>query len=361
MKRACAAAALMCPLCLPAQTLSLRGQLDAAASLVHLPAGTSRMLSSDVGGASFLALEARETLQAGWTALAVLDGGLQVDTGLGRVNNDVGSPTFGSSAFSFNRRAVVGLRMPAGDLLLGRDYHALLYACFATDPFGMRFWGNLAGFTQLQSGRFNNGLYFSSTPVRGWRMRASLGLGDDAPGAAARGAGRSLALDYGQAGLSLNLAVLREHTGAGHAFALPDNDAAINTRLLGVALDREGWHAALGASWLQGQGRASGHRRRAQWLGGAAPLAPDLKLHALLARTDSHPGRAWTVSMALEKSLSSRTALYANCARVFNDALSNVALAAAIPQVGAAGPNAAAGALRGYDPAACSLGGRHSF
>lgn len=348
-----------------AATLSgvvLRGQLDGAVSLVRGADGrTTRQLVSDVGSASFIVIEARERMTAGASARVVLDAGLQVDTGRGRANNDPGTPALGQTSFGFNRRAVVGLDGDWGEVLLGRDYHPMMWATFAADPAGVRFWGNLIGVTQLQSARFNNGVFITSPPFSGWRVRAAAGLGNEAPSGAARGDGRSLGLSWRRGDWAVDAAWLAEATGTGPAFALPAADSRIVSRLVSMTWTTGASRLALGGSRLHGSGATQGYRRDALWLGGHFTLRPRWRLHGLVALTDSHPGRATTFGLALEQSLSLRSAVYLSCGAVRNDVDSNVPLTAAVPQIGATGPAAAGDLLRGRSLAACSLGMRHAF
>lgn len=347
----------------PAGSLMLKGQLDAAVTALRGPDGHwTRQLVSDVGGASFLALQVREPLAGGWQALAVLDAGLQTDTGRGRANNDPGTTDFGQPNFSFGRRAVVGLASTGTELLLGRDYHPVTWAGFALDPLGLRFWGNLAGATSIQSGRFNNGIFLSQGLGGGWQLRAAYGAGSEAAAGQPRGDGRSLSLGWRREAWTAELAWLREATGAGPAFALPSVSSHVSTHVVGLAWNPGAYRLAAGFSQVQGGGDSRDYRRQAAWVGGQVALpVPGLSLYGSATQTRSHPGRALTLATALEQRLSPRSAIYLSCARVGNDRWSNVALAAAIPQVGATGPAAVGGLWRGVTLQACSLGMRQAF
>lgn len=117
-------------------------------------AGTVTKVSSGVANGSRLGVKATEALGHGWSALFLLESGLQLDTG-----------AVGQGGVLFGRQSYVGLRGPLGTVTVGRQYTPHFDTIVLADPFASGQVGdakNLMPGTGDTSTRMTNAVKYTS-------------------------------------------------------------------------------------------------------------------------------------------------------------------------------------------------------
>ncbi|MDB5742021.1 MAG: porin [Polaromonas sp.] len=308
---------------------------------------TSRSgLGSGGNSTSKFALRGTENLGGGLSALFWLESGFLIDSGSGQAtsaNNQPGGTT-AVSGVTFNRRAIVGLAGPWGEVHLGRDW-APMYDAYTGryDPFGVGVGIALnysAGITSQNGAvRVSNAVGYTTPKVLGG-LSANLQhwAGENPSGTATGrdGTGHGMRLNYDSAAVSAAAHWGRTDYAAGDAvyralaasynFGPAKASAIVNHDSQGV-LASKGW---LVGGWMPlgaGEVKASYSRHRSDAAG--EPTAKKLALGYV-------------------HNLSKRTALYTTLAHVRNSGGARQALNGATT-----GPNQSS---RGFD-----LGIRHNF
>ena len=131
------------------------------------PAGSSPVIGSGLASGSRLGFKGTEDLGNGLSAVFVLEGGYNIDTG----KAGQGGPRFGRQAF-------VGLRGAFGGVTVGRQYSPYYRAIRdVADPFE----DGLAGqATNLMSGnhRMDNTVAYTTPELAGWSAELAYGAGE---------------------------------------------------------------------------------------------------------------------------------------------------------------------------------------
>lgn len=187
------AAALACALCAAGaqaqSAVTLYGRLDMNIGYQTRIFQNGRVTDQsatvlDSGGfnGSRWGLRVQEDLGDGLKAVAVLESGVQADTGVS-----------GQGGRLFGRQAYVGLESASlGRVTLGRQYTPWFDTLSASDPFGNNLVGN-AGNLEFANSRVDNAVLVRSPTLAGFTVHAMVAAGEGATGA---GRQDHLALHY---------------------------------------------------------------------------------------------------------------------------------------------------------------------
>jgi len=150
-------------------------------------AGAMTRVSSGVSNGSRLGFKGTEALGGGWSALFMLESGLQLDSG-----------ATGQGGVLFGRQSYLGLRGPLGGVTVGRQYTPHFDTLVLADPFSSGLTGdakNLMPSSGDASTRMTNAVKYTSPNYAGAYGELAYAPGGSAAGG---GAGRQLggALDY---------------------------------------------------------------------------------------------------------------------------------------------------------------------
>lgn len=200
--RALAIAALA--LCCAAGTASAQGSVTMFGLidtyLDRSSAGSNSATRLQSGGiqGSRLGFRGSEDLGGGNKAIFLLESGINVDDG-----------SLGQGGLLFGRQAWVGLSTQAGDVTLGRQYSPYFFTLVTYGLGGGMAWGNASVyFTDQSPLRVNNSISYTSPLMRGLRVRALWGAGENTtlPGGSTVGNMHSASVQYDQGRFSANLA-----------------------------------------------------------------------------------------------------------------------------------------------------------
>ena len=289
------------------------------------PAGSSPAIGSGLASGSRLGFKGTEDLGNGLSAVFVLEGGYNIDTGKA-----------GQGGLRFGRQAFVGLRGTFGGVTVGRQYSPYYRAIRdVADPFE----DGLAGqATNVMAGnhRMDNAVVYSTPAFAGWSAEVAYGAGEVPHMAGAQDIGKDMGKDmgkdrkrvfsgvvsYAQGPLVVMLghhhredALTPDHTrntilaarytqGAVMAHA-----ALVASRDLAGARSRD---ALLGLTWKHGPHRVllsavqrddrSALRRDARQYGAGYlyGLSPRTDLYAAYGHIDNRNGAAFTVGNATD-------------------------------------------------------------
>lgn len=331
-------------------TVALAGVVDLALERgVYDRAVTATRVQSGILAASRFSIRVAEDLGAGNTAFVVLETGLGPDTGAA-----------GASGTLWNRGSVVGLRGPAGQVALGRQYAPMFWVALRSDASTVAFpaAGVLLNLEQaVVTGRsgiggfFNNTIHYRTPDWRGWNGEVSYSLGSELTGARRHdGENRGVNLQHAQGawwiGAAWNRATVRD--------AADVAERVQRTRMLGVKYAVADW--ALGANAMQSSnmlgGPSGGNARAAQVTGRVAAGPGDVNAGVgWLAEAGGK--RAWALHAGYVWPLSRRTQLYGYGIKLHNNALGNRGLANLYGDYRLV--------QAGYGPHALALGIRHVF
>lgn len=184
----------------PQSSIVIYGVADASVEYQKASAGSSgpatstKNVVSGTFGASRLGFRGSEDLGGGLKAFFQLEHGFNIDDG-----NVTGAAFWG-------RKSIVGLSGSWGELSLGRDYTPGFWVQFYTDVNAFAMYGNsgtMSAFALTGMLRANNGIYYASPEINGFRGRLIYSLGDESA-AAPKDAGRIVGLsgEYRSATLS---------------------------------------------------------------------------------------------------------------------------------------------------------------
>ena len=327
-------------------SVSLSGTADAM-----LTRGTGSLtsrsgLGSGGNSTSKLIFRGTEDLGGGLSAMFWLESGFLIDSGSGQATNTNNQPSGNGTAggLSFNRRAIVGLVAPWGEVHLGREWSPMYDAYTGRyDPFAVSVGIGInysASITQANGAvRVSNAAGYTTPKVLGGlSANVQKWLGENPGGAATSqdGSGQGMRLNYDSGPVSAVVHWGRTDYAAGDAVyraaAAAYNFGPVKASAI-VNSDRQGAVEAKGALiglWLPvGAGEFKGSYSRHRSNAAGEPTAKKLALGYV-------------------HNLSKRTALYTTLARVTNSGGSRQALNGATT-----GANQSSS---GFD-----LGIRHSF
>jgi predicted porin len=341
--------------------VTISGAMDVSVEAVSTgdPGGKARQVSSGTVTASRIAFSGREDLGGGLAAFFRLDMGFQADTG---------AQLPGANA-NFGRTSIVGIEGRRwGQVALGRTGTPLIPMLNQTDFGGIGYYGNNGSISQNLIGRASNGIYYTSPAMGGLTVRAVASLGLE-NAAQPKDQGRLLGAGaYYRAG-KLNLAAAyqtsRERTATGTNLAVDDQtEAGFGGRYdFGWATINAGWYRIHQVTPAASRDRAiPSNNTTSYWVGAVVPVGPQGKLGLQVGQTKGDlkaaglpepKGTTWATYYAY--SLSKRSTLYVNYARVDNNAGSKLSL---IP---AAYNARLRPSVNGSDPSALAAGIVHLF
>jgi predicted porin len=352
-----AAAALACAFLAPCafaqSSVQIYGIMDAGVMASDTgAAGPSKKteLATGNGAGTRLGFRGTEDLGAGLKALFELEMGIANDTGELIGFGEPGGVFFG-------RKSFVGLAGGFGELHLGRDYTPAWQTIFRTDRF--RF--GLPGTTSTASGvvftRANNGIFYASPVISGFRARLAYSFGAESVAVHDRGRLAGGTLEYRNGPLFVSAAMQRrgdlEPGSTTETASMTENGIGAD-----YELGRYGFSAGYGHANPVTATAGAVDESRAVWLGASMKVGTAGKLQAQVTRTrlevvGRSSGRALTAGVAYIHSLSKRTSLYAGFGTVRNDENARMPLNTGTVRVG--------GTEFGADPRAVLVGMRHDF
>lgn len=171
--------------------VTVYGLLDAGVSLESgNSAGSVTKVGSGIAGGSRWGFKGTEDLGGGTRALFLIEGGMQVDTGVS-----------GQGGLTYGRQAFVGIaNNQAGTLTMGRQYAPHYLATVFADPFSS---GTSADEKNLinavsDGGRMSNSIKYASPQWRGFSGEVAYSAGETSgDNTAGRAAGFAIAYDAG--------------------------------------------------------------------------------------------------------------------------------------------------------------------
>jgi predicted porin len=308
-------------------SVTLYGVVDVAASYYKGEGSGGRMkITSGGSQQSRLGFRGTEDLGGGMYAGFELEGGLNPDTGSGQATNtnNQASGAGTASGITFNRKSVVTLAGPWGEVRLGRDYTPSFWVLFAYDPFrtGVGF-GSAAtqGASPITQLRVSNSVSYLTRKCytyecTGFYGQVTYALGENAPGPT-KSDGNTLGLRVGYGGGNWDIAAGRTQT----------KDAAAGNfeqTMLGGSWDWGGGRLLL----LTGRHRTGvasavlggGTRASFAQVGAFINVGSDYVPIALtrVTRNDAQHGGADKFAVGYVHSLSKRTAVYGTLAFIKN-------------------------------------------
>lgn len=332
--------------------VQIYGILDAGVMVSDTGApgeGRKRELATGNQAGTRLGFRGTEDLGGGLKAAFNLEMGIFNDTGTFVGFGEPGNLTFG-------RKSVVGLQGGFGEVFLGRDYTPAWWTIFRTDRFRFGLPGTTATASGVLVTRANNGIFYATPVVGGFRARLAYAFG--AESATTRELGRLTggALEYKSGRLFLAAAAQTRHD-------LVPGSTTRTTRLKehGAGLEYDfGRHALSTGYWRADPVTATGgatDSSRAVWLGASMKVgAGEVKAQVTRTAVDTFGrghGRAITAGIAYVHSLSRRTSLYTGVGTVRNDVNARLPLNTGTVRVG--------GKVFDADPRAVLAGIRHDF
>jgi predicted porin len=356
------AAAVLLTTALGAQAqVTVSGAMDISIEAVNTgdPNGKMNQLGSGTVTSSRIVFAGREDLGGGLAAFFRLDMGIQAD---------IGAMLPGANA-NFGRTSIVGIESRKwGQLSLGRTGTPLIPMLNQTDFGGIGYYGNNGSISQNLIGRASNGLFYTSPVMGGLTVRAVVSTGLENT-TAPFNQGDLLGLGaYYRAG-KLNLAAAyqtsKERTATGTNTSVDNQtEAGLGGRYdFGWVTLNAGWYRIHQVTPVASRDRAiPSDNTTSYWLGAVFPVGPKGKLGLQVGQTNGDlkaaglpEPKGTTMAAYYNYSLSKRTSLYANYARVDNNAGSKLSL---IPAAYSARLRPA---VNGSDPSALAAGIVHLF
>lgn len=341
--------------------VTISGAMDMSVEAVNTgdPNGKRKQLGAGTVTSSRIVFAGREDLGGGLGAFFRLDMGIRSDTG---------EMLPGANA-NFGRTSIVGIESRTwGQVALGRTGTPLTPMLNQTDFGGIGYYGSNGSISQNLIGRASNGVFYTSPNLSGLTIRAvvSAGLENAAP---PLDQGRLLGLGaYYRVG-KLNLAAAyqtsKERTSTGTNLAVDNQtEAGFGGRYdFGWVMVNAGWYKIHQVTPVASRDRAiPSDNTTSYWLGAVFPVGPLGKLGLQVGQTQGDfkaaglpEPKGTTLAAYYNYSLSKRTSLYVNYARVDNNAASKLSL---IP---AAYYARLRPAVNGSDPSALAAGIVHLF
>jgi len=339
--------------------LTISGAMDLSVEAINDGTAKRMQMGSGTVTSSRIVFAGREDLGDGLGAFFRLDMGVRADSG----------EMLPGQNSTFGRTSIVGLDDRRwGQLALGRTGTPLTPMLNQTDFGRIGYWGNNSSISQNLVARRSNGMFYASPSLGGLTVRAVYAFGE-ATTPAPKDAGNfgGLGLYYAKGPLSLagGYQVSRERTATG-----TDQNVANQTEQGYGGKYDFGW-VAVNAGWYKihqvtpqalRDPAIPSNNTSSYWLGAVFPVGKSGTLGLQAGQTwgdfkaaglPEPKGTTWAAYYAYSRS--KRTSLYANYARVDNNAGSRLSLISAayyariIPRV------------NGADPSALAVGMVHSF
>lgn len=273
------------------------------------------------------------------------------------IANDTGDLiTFGEKPGTvFGRKSVVGLQSRFGDVYLGRDYTPGWWTIFQTDRFRFGLPGTISTSSGLVVSRANNGIFYHSPVLAGFRARMAYTFGVESDTEHELGRLAGAQVEYRGGNLFVTATAQNRHD------LLPGTTSITSLRERGAGLEYSFAPFAVSSGFWQADPvtRTPGaiDRSRAVWLGASMRVgAGEVKAQVTRTAIDTFGrghGRAITAGLAYVHHLSKRTSVYVGVGTVRNDANTRLPLNVGTVKVG--------GTAFDADPRASLVGMRHDF
>jgi predicted porin len=348
---ALAFAAVLAAVCSPARaqaSVTLYGVVDAAVEVQKASAGSSgpatssKNLVSGTFAASRLGFRGADDLGGGLKAFFQLEHGFNVDDG-----------TVTGAAF-WGRKAIVGLSGSWGENSLGRDYTPAFWVQYYTDVNAFAMYGNsgtMSAFALTGMLRANNGIYYVSPAISGFRGRLTYTFGDEST-TAPTDAGRIVGLSGEYRSPTLSAGVFHQERKT--VFPANSTSSARNVYqgITGL-VDFGPWAVSAGVARFDpaGPDSATSGVVRSVWGGVIYRFgASDVRVNVGHVTTDvtvPPRGKSTLVGVNYSHALSKTTSLYFGAGRVGNNASAQFGLeggSRAIPNRGRDSDTTAIGA-----------------
>jgi predicted porin len=335
-----------------AQSLNIYGIFDTGVqwSDTGVPGGSKKVENATGNSAGTrLGFRGTEDLGGGLKAVFNVEMGIAIDSGE--------LLTFGESPGTvWGRRSIVGLQGGFGELLLGREYTPGWQTIFRTDRFRFGLPGTISTSSGLAVSRANNGIFYYTPVIAGFRGRLAYTLGKEAsdPRDLGRLAGANVEYRSGPIYLSAATQTRRD--------LVPGSTTQTTSlREHGVGAEYDTGRFGVSAGyWRSNPVTATAgavDESRAVWLGASMKIGAG-QIQAQVTRTDLKvfgrgDGRAVTAGLAYIHFLSKRTSLYAGIGTVRNDSNARMPLNTGTSRIG--------GTAFDADPRALLVGMRHDF
>jgi len=343
--------------------VNIYGVLDLSIAYQHAGSGVNRkVMDSGVGNGSRLGFRGTEDLGGGLAANFNMEMGIGADTG-----------ALQQGGLAWGRQLWVGLSTKEWSLSAGRHYSPLWQSLIYGDASGQTFWGNsnLVGInlanaavagdgTHGAMSRINNSVLGTFT-AGGFTGRLMVAAGDETTTSAGRLINPGFTYTVGPFGVSASY--LRQKQGAKDipAGASPDWQKAATVDLqydFGVAKLTAGYFTYDPSERNLTQTPTTTLKTSSFNIGTVVPL-PSARLIAQVYSTrfdhiaGTPQGKATTLALTYDYSLSKRTFVYGSYAHVSNNSNANLGLFSATASFAASG--------LGQDPSVLALGLRHLF
>jgi GBP family porin len=358
---AMAITALLAAVCGPARAqaaVTIYGVVDAGVEYQKASAGSNGAATSSTNlvngtfGASRLGFRGSEDLGGGLRAFFQIENGFNVDDG-----------TVTGAAF-WGRKSIVGLSGRWGELSLGRDYTPGFWVQFYTDVNTFAMYGNagtMSAFALTGMLRANNGIYYVSPEIKGFRGRLTYTMGDESA-TAPKDAGRVIGLSGEYRSPTLSAGVFHQERKSVLPANSPNNspttDANVYQGLTGL-YNWGDWGVSGGLTRFDpaGPNTATTGVVKSLWAGVIYRFGTsDVRVNVGRLTTDvtaPTDGKATLIGVNYSYYLSKRTNLYVGAGRVSNNVSAQFGLeggSRAIPNRG-----------RGSDTTAMGAGLRTTF
>lgn len=343
--------------------VTIYGVLDLSAAYQHAGSGVNRkVLDSGVGNGSRLGFRGTEDLGNGLSANFLMEMGVGADTG-----------ALQQGGLAWGRQLYAGLSTKAWSLTAGRHYSPLWQSVVFGDASGQTFWGNsnLTGInlssaaaagdgTHGAMARINNSVLGTFT-AGGFTGRLMLAAGDETTTSAGRLINPGFTYSAGPFGISASYLRQKQATKDIPAGASPDWQKAATVDVqydFGAAKLTAGYFVFDPSERNLTPVASSVLKTRSVNIGAVVPL-PSSRLIAQVYSTrfdriaGTPQGKATTLAVTYDYSLSKRTFVYISYAQVSNNATANLGLFSATASFAASG--------MGQDPSVLAFGMRHLF
>lgn len=206
-------------------SVTLQGTVDVGVGYVTSPKGGVAQVISGGNNTSKLIFRGQEDLGQGMYAMFWLESGFTADTGAGQATNTNNQPSGNTTAggLTFNRRSIVGLGSPWGEIRLGRE-QTPNYELYTSkyDPFGLGAGvalNYIGGISPVQIRASNDIAYVSPEFLSGFSVNIQQWRGENPGGTPTSndGNGGGARLSYDNGPFSAGVAFSRTKYAAGDA------------------------------------------------------------------------------------------------------------------------------------------------
>lgn len=344
-------------------SVTIYGVLDLSVGFQHAGSGVNRkVMDSGVGNGSRLGFRGNEDLGGGLSASFQMEMGMGADTG-----------ALQQGGLAWGRQIWVDLGTKEWTVSAGRQYPPLWQSLVYSDASGQAYWGgsNLTGINLVTNSGVGDGIQGAVTRVNnsllgtfhanGFTGRLMVAAGDESPNGGGRMINPGFTWTSGAFGVTASYYRAKQSIRDIPANAAPAWQRGISAGAqydFGPAKLVVGYFAYDPSETNITVTPATNLKQTNFNVGAVLPLPRSRLIAQVFSTRFDHvagtvDGRATTISLAYEYSLSKRTFLYSSYARVDNNERSNLGLSAATATFAASG--------LGQDPSILSFGVRHLF